>query len=305
MPTTYAHYKLGEAVTELVTPKARGIIENYPELFHFGVHGPDLLFYYHALKKNTVNTLGARLHKLPGECFFANAVQVLRRKGEMTGDGGEGNRDVGAYYAYAYGFLCHFALDVCCHGYIQDKIDESGITHSEIEAELDRELLVRDGKDPVSQKLTGHLVPSGENAGIICSFFPGLRHDQVYRSMTDMVKYLDLLVLPGKVRRRAVLLALRGVGHYESMHGLIINYEKNPACEDSTRILLGLFEKAVSLAVELIDSFDRVVAGEQPLQEVFRYNFSSQLADGQGRYPVDLREQEESIDMGTETNNEC
>ena len=39
------------------------------------------------------------------------------------------------YMAYAYGVICHFALDMTCHGYVDEKIAESGIkriyNHSE------------------------------------------------------------------------------------------------------------------------------------------------------------------------------
>ena len=37
------------------------------------------------------------------------------------------------YLSYACGLVCHFALDVTCHGYIDEKIEASGATHTEIE----------------------------------------------------------------------------------------------------------------------------------------------------------------------------
>lgn len=269
MPTTYAHYRHGKDVLEKVGPEAREAIESFPELFYYGVHGPDLLFYYDALHKNEVNSSGARIHQLPGADFFSGAARVLREKQEA-----ENSR---AYYAYLYGFLCHFSLDVCCHGYIQEKIDASGITHSEIEAELDRELLVRDGKDPVRQRLTGHLHPSKENARVISAFFEGIDSARILKSMEDMVKYLNLLVLPGKLKRGIVMGLLMLSGHYESLHGLVINYKKNPECEDSTAKLMELYDKAVFLAAELIDEFPAVVEEKVRLREVYQYNFSSRI----------------------------
>lgn len=282
MPTTYAHYRFGSEVAHKVNPQAKEAIESFPEVFGFGVHGPDLLFYYNPLSKNKVNTLGERLHELPGTYFFENAAKTLRRLEEVQ----DGEQDIREYYSYVYGFLCHFALDVCCHGYIQEKIDASGITHSEIEAELDRELLVMDGKDPVSQKLTGHLMPSMEKVKVIREFFPNIDSQQIYKTMKDMVMYLNILVLPGKAKRNAVLTALKLAGHYEGMHGLIINYEKNPTCEDSTEMLIKLYHQAIDLAVELIDSFGEVVRGERNLQDVYHYNFSSENPETGKCYPV-------------------
>lgn len=262
MPTTRAHYRHGEEVQKRVNPQAREIIEKYPELFHFGVHGPDLLFYYDSLKKNKVNRLGGFLHDQPGSYFFDNAVKVLQELKE------EGSGDYYPALSYVYGVLCHFALDVSCHGYVQEKIDASGISHTEIEAELDRELLVREGLDPVRTKVTGHLVPSGKNARVVSRFYEGITQEEIFKAMKDMVMVLDYLVLPQKFKRAVVLGVFKIVGQYEGKHGLIINYEKNPDCADSTERLIELMDPAADLAVRLIDSFPEE-------DETFRYNFVS------------------------------
>lgn len=262
MPTTRAHYKHGEAVRELVKPEVKQIIDKYPELYHFGVHGPDLLFYYDALKKNKVNQLGGTLHDLPGSYFFDNAVKVLSQLKV------EGSGDYGPSLAYIYGFLCHYSLDLYCHAYVQEKIDASGISHTEIEAEMDREILVQEGKDPLRAKVTGHLVPSGRNARVVSRFYEGISQEEVFDAMKGMVRVLDFLVLPQKVKRAVVLGALKVVGQYEGKHGLIINYEKNENCADSTERLLALMDAAVPFAAGLIDSFPE-------MGDIFRYNFVS------------------------------
>lgn len=312
MPTTYAHYRLGTEVLKKVSPEAGKIIREHPDLFNYGVHGPDLLFYYNALSRNRVNEEGSRLHDHPGAYFFQRAADILREKERKLNreDGADpqgsvdsrenGRRkktegpelageELEAAYSYIYGFLCHFALDVCCHGYVQEIIDSSGITHSEIEAELDREFLVRDGKDPVRQKLTGHLKPSEEGARVISLFYEGIGEAEIHKAMKDMVMYLNLLVLPGRFKRGIILWILKVSGHYESKHGLIINYEKNPDCADGTERLIGLYQKAVDLAAEWIDGFRAVVRGEAGLPEAFRYNFSSKLPGTETVYKADQR----------------
>ena len=276
MPTTRAHFRHGEEVRSRVKPEAKEIIDKYPELFHFGVHGPDLLFYNDALKKNHVNQEGARLHKLAGRYFFDHAVTVLE---ELKA---QGSGDYGPALSYVYGFLCHFALDLCCHGYIQDKMDASGVSHSEIEAELDRELLVQEGLDPVRTKLTGHLVPSGRNARVISNFFEEISREDIYKAMKDMVWFLNALVLPNKVKRAGVFQILKLAGQYEGKHGLIINYEKNPECADSTERLLELMDDAAGLATEMIDNFPEM--GDE-----FLYNFGSWIPETGERYPLKER----------------
>ncbi len=268
MPTTYTHYSYGEKIRECLGDKERKVVDAYPELFHIGVHGPDLLFYYNALSISVVNRLGSRLHKLPGSYFFENAAKVIRMQEKKE-----------AYYAYAYGVICHFALDVCCHGYVDEKMRESGISHAEIEAELDRELMVRDGFNPVIHKVTGHLVASQENARIIQAFYPNIDEKQVLKSQKDMKRYLDLLVAPSKIKRNVIFSAMRVAKCYDAMHGLIINYEKNPKCEDSTKKLLALCEEGVTLAVELIGEFADYVEAKGELHDVYRYNFSSKIPE--------------------------
>lgn len=263
MPTTYAHYKHGETVTKKLSSEKRQVIEKYPELFHFGVHGPDLLFYFHALQKNHVNQMGHAIHSQSGRTFFEQSREILEQvKKEREGD-------YMPSLAYLYGFLCHFSLDVCCHGYIQEKIDQSGVSHLEIEAEFDRELLVRDGLDPLRTKLTRHLAPSGKNARVISRFFKGVSQEEIFRAMTDMVKFLDLLVVPQKTKRRIYLNLLKLAGQYEEKHGLFINFEKNPECADSTEKLMGLFDAATELAVKLIEAFPAVE------DKAFGYDFCS------------------------------
>ncbi len=74
--------------------------------------------------------------------------------------------------AYLYGFLCHFALDRACHGYIAEQIARSGVAHTEIEVEFDRSLLVQAGLDPIRTSLTGHLHASARSAAVMAELLP-------------------------------------------------------------------------------------------------------------------------------------
>ena len=46
MPTTYAHFRLGESVAEALPASIRETVCNHKELFQIGVHGPDIFFYH-------------------------------------------------------------------------------------------------------------------------------------------------------------------------------------------------------------------------------------------------------------------
>lgn len=274
MPTTYTHYKLGCAIQKKVSGYEKEIIDKYPELFFIGLHGPDILFYYKPLTKHYVNRLGVRLHEEAGADFFERAAGVIKKQ-----------KDYEKHLAYIYGFICHFALDVTCHGYIDEKIARSGISHGEIEAEMDRELLVLDGKDPVRETLTNHIHVSMKNAVVIKDFFEGVTGEQVKKSLDGMLFYHKVLRAPSRVKRLILALGMKAAGVYDSMYGMIINYKKNPECADSTRKLLELFKEATPLALRLIEEYRPYLEGKMPLDGIYRYNFSTQLRGGEDAQP--------------------
>ena len=70
MPSTYAHRRFGADVLERLPAELQGKIAPYRELYDIGLHGPDLLFYYHAAKSNPVSALGNAMHEQPGAVFF-------------------------------------------------------------------------------------------------------------------------------------------------------------------------------------------------------------------------------------------
>ena len=47
VPTTYTHYKFGREVIDALPELLRKTVESGRELFDIGLHGPDILFYYH------------------------------------------------------------------------------------------------------------------------------------------------------------------------------------------------------------------------------------------------------------------
>ena len=146
MPSTYAHYRLGQQVRQALSGPQREAVEAWPALYLIGLHGPDILFYYHPLSSHPVKAVGHLLHGRPGRGFFRHACQVIR----------ESQRPEAAL-AYAYGVLNHFALDMTCHPYVNGTAAAGDLTHTKIEVEFDRSLMVADRLDPVTYDQTGHI----------------------------------------------------------------------------------------------------------------------------------------------------
>ena len=169
--------------------------------------------------------------------------------------------------------LCHFALDVSCHAYVNQKIRESGISHTEIEGEFDRSLMIADGLNPVAHCLTGHIVPSRENAEVIAPFYDGVTADNVRTALRSMIFQNKMLLAKSGAKRKLIYAVLKLTGNYEDMHGLVINPNGNPACADSNAELLRRYGLARGRAKAFIENLGGVLEGERNLDPLFRYNF--------------------------------
>ena len=264
MPSTYAHKHFGDKILRRDPPALKGLTPAQKELFFIGLHGPDILFYYKALTVNRVNAVGFGQHEKPAAEFFGPAAALVRTMPV---------EDRGLSRAYLMGFLCHFALDSACHGYIEHKIAVSGVPHTEIEGEFDRSLLVEAGRDPLREDLAAHITPSAEASAVIAPFFPGVTPEQVERSLRSMRFYNRLLVAPGGPKRALVNGVLKVTGNYKEMHGMLLNRQPNPACEDSSLRLKKLMDRAVGECLRLTEAYWPCLEGESPLPREMERTF--------------------------------
>lgn len=250
MPCAYAHKRFADGVLSELPREIRGEIMEYRELYDIGLHGPDILFYHSPVIPDRVTRIGHATHERSGLEVFSEAAQVVKaHPGPM-------------YRAYLYGYLCHFALDCMCHGYVNDFAKKRGVSHNEIEMEFDRYLTVSDGHDPLRFDTAAHIVPSRRNAAVIAAFFPGVGAADVLRSLKTMKICLRALLAPTMPMRRAILGAFRVTGKYRELSGLVMSLEPGPVCRESSRRLLELYKMAVPLAVTLISDFSRVSEGK-------------------------------------------
>jgi hypothetical protein len=259
LPTTYAHYRFGREVLETLSPAQQQVISAHRDLFDLGVHGPDLLFYYKALKKNPVSDLGYRSHERTGRDFFTQAAAAANAA-----------QDRDAALAYLYGVLCHFTLDRECHPYVGEK-EKSGATHSEIEASFDRYLLQKDGLDPVRQDVTAHLHPSQKSAQVVADFYPPLDAQTVYQAEKSMKFILKTLVAWGL--KRKILLAATHLAGKPSLGDLFIPTAQNPKCADSDEILFSHYQDALALSQTLFPQLEAVLGGTGDFGPGFDHTF--------------------------------
>lgn len=80
MPTTYTHYAYGQEVFINFPKNYKEKIEPYIEYYNIGVHGPDILFYYHSYCKNKVNQYGVKVHHEPAREFLNGHLGCFRHR---------------------------------------------------------------------------------------------------------------------------------------------------------------------------------------------------------------------------------
>ena len=265
MPSTYAHYKFGKDVFKELPKELVKEINPYMPLYKIGLHGPDLLFYYKPLETNVINQEGAWIHDRTGSVFFEKARAITRKNGQKQ-----------VRLAYLYGFICHFVLDSMCHGYVDEKIAESGIGHMEIEIEFDRFLLEEDGKDPLKQDLTKHICVNEDYAKVIAPIFIGVTPKEIKRALSSMKRYSSFLMKPNKFKRFFVYSILKLSGHFEKMKELLVSEIPNPKCMDSNQKLKSLYDEAIAIAVELIIEYYESIDKESLLSEKYQITFGGQ-----------------------------
>lgn len=256
MPAGYAHYIFGEKVLRELKPQYQDLIKRNIDLYHIGIHGPDILFYHKALSTNQIKSLGFQMHQQEAYPFFRNAKELIMN-----------NQDKDAAVVYIYGFINHFVLDHACHGYIRQMEEKLDMTHSEIESELDRKILVNQGLDPLTTSLTTHIHISQHICKVIAPFFH-LKPNNIHKSLKDLLFYLSMIKAPGKIKRSFVYLCMRIGGIYDNYHGLLINYNENPKSYHCTEELIKRLDNHVILAKKLIEEFM-----EKELDEIYHNNF--------------------------------
>ncbi len=265
MPSTYAHWLFGQEVFRLLPENIKISISADTTLFNIGLHGPDLLFYYKPLSRNVVNSLGFKIHAESGFDFFSLAGQAVSNAAFDP-----------EYLSYIYGVICHFALDRACHGFIDEYISRTGISHTEIETEFDRYLITRHGGNPLNADLTKHIQINPRRAAIVSRFYCGISPKQINEAANSMRLYHQILRCPFGVKGAVIKKILKATGNYDDMHGLLVNRHPNQNCRASTIELLKRFRNAEREAVQLITEFRSCAAGKTEWNRLYQYTFGSE-----------------------------
>ena len=173
MPTTYTHDKFGKDVYKKLPEHIKAVIRKVKGVYRIVQHGPDIFFYYKpiCLPQSRINKIGPQMHKEPAFGFFQKGIREFEISPSPQ------------LASYLFGFACHFMLDSTCHGYVGRFAKKTGISHAEIETELDRYLMIETGKETRVYLPASVLDDSEENCRVIARMFPSVTPKQIHRAL--------------------------------------------------------------------------------------------------------------------------
>ena len=262
MPTTYAHWRFGDKCIRMLPDDLQNIILNNRAIFEYGVHGPDIFFYYNCLKHNEVNRYGSAMHDIP----YKDTLAQIKENFKKTE-----NKDMAL--SYLLGFTCHFTLDSYCHGFIE-KVDETTpYSHGKIESQFDRYLLIKDGFNPVTKSVTDMFHPDKKMAKVISGLFNKFDEDIIYKTLKDQKLYLNLLKDNSDIKRFFLTTAM-DIAKVPSFKDLLITKENVEELKPINIRLNKYFDMALKHYPVLADSLIGYLYDKNELNTYFKHNFS-------------------------------
>lgn len=261
MPTTFTHDVFGKDVLKRLPAPLKETIKSAKGLYRIGLHGPDIFFYYRPLYKNHVNQVGHRMHRELSADFFKKGISEF-----LTNPSSE-------LASYLLGFACHYMLDSTCHGYIGRFEKKTGISHAEIETELDRYFMVREKKELFSYLPASVLEPTEQNCKVIARVFPQVSMKEIQSAITWQKRYDKILTCKNPVKEKIVLGGMKVIGCYDELEGQVMRKKANPACNESTQKLVGLYQKAVDETPAILENLYECMYGRGELLPRFNRDF--------------------------------
>ena len=259
MPASYTHQCFGNLVLENLNDKEiKNTIDKNINYYNIGLQGPDILFFYRPLKKNSISALGSKLHEDIAREFFENALTILKS-----------NYDKRAL-AYILGFINHFILDSTCHGYINKTMKDKNISHFEIERDLEQRFMIIN-HDEFNFCVPKHYTINLEVAKVIAPFFK-LEAKDIFIALKSFRRFNQLFACKNKIKRNFVLTAIKIV-NAKKYQGMIIREIPEKRIEKNIDVLVNQFIQATNIAVKEIVGYCYSLKNNTGISKRFNCNY--------------------------------
>lgn len=250
MPAIYAHLKFGRLAQEAAPEDIKTIIGANQKFYNYGLHGPDMFFYNKPFAKGGSVKLASEIHYAPAREFFAPAVKIMAA----------GGKDSNALEAYLYGYACHFALDRACHSYISKVMSATGTSHSKVESDLEKYLILKDHGSYKAIEYTGHIKPDRSVTDVIAVLYPGTSADDVYTCAKLFDRYSSMLYDPSALLKFGAHVFFTFAKGGRTVFDMIIQGSSDPSLLKYDKALENKLTAEVNTAVE----FMREVSAKSP-----------------------------------------
>ena len=199
MPANYAFQCFGAEALRRLPEKQQRPIQRFRRLYNGGVHGADLFFYFRPLVETAVGGLYHSCHEMSGRAFFTQACALLKQ-----------NPSEGAT-ACLYGLLANYCLNTQLSPLLRQAMAEQQLSRTELEVELDRYLLCRDGKLPAHQQdvSAGFRLTRGECVTLSLFFSPATAAN-VYTAYRGLLFWSRKMAAKNRSMILVMLKAARG-----------------------------------------------------------------------------------------------
>ena len=121
MPASYTHHYVARETLTLLPPAIQTQLQPHLPLYFFGAQGADFCFFYPVLGGFSKN-LGSYLHRQGGFPAF-NVCKTFSSQPSL--------------FAYALGYITHYAADTVFHPFVYAKAGKSPLRHTRIENAFD------------------------------------------------------------------------------------------------------------------------------------------------------------------------
>lgn len=262
MPALYAHNRFGADVAKRLDGEVKEIVKRYYTQFRIGLQGPDIFFFYKPLKRNPISKYGYGMHDEYADSFFEKAAEIVREKGRHSRE-----------YAYILGFICHFTLDSECHPYVNQMVDKIKVGHVEIEGEFEKYLLRADHKDALAYPIAKYVPTDDATVETIHQIFKQIKQEEIEEALKTLKFIKRFLTAPCEMKQKLINVVLKVSGLAKNYYGLMHSYYDNPKCRKTNQGLESRYTRAISVATELIQSYDETVKKNTTINERFHRTY--------------------------------
>ncbi|MDY3117950.1 MAG: zinc dependent phospholipase C family protein, partial [Peptoniphilus sp.] len=236
------------------------IIAAYPDHYAIGSQGPDIFFYHVTSKTRSV---GEAIHEKPLADFLNKNKDWIEQGPRMS-----------PTWAYFFGFLAHFSLDLSVHPYI-DRIEQIlSLDHMTIERDFDRVILEEEGYDPTAFLSRSILpAPADVSSGIVPAYTPyrGVNAHEIHRALASFRIGQQLFHVDSKKTYALKHRLLDKLGMGEAFGGMLLNPDGYPESIYTTNpVMKELMTLAYPIAYRAVATFTE----NRDYPAFFQFNFN-------------------------------